>query len=275
MVLVLVLTLLAPVLLLLGGSPATAQGLAPYAFLPAQVFGAVAVGMPDDRTVQVQHYDAATRTWDAPTTLYRTRGRVTCGAIDGRASSPTGPGVALLVECDAPYYEDQAPVHSVAFVSRDGFGWSHRRLGGEAYQAPAISPSATYAAWLVGGIGEYVEWSATTGFAKPARTSYRYDSGGETPVVDDTGTVTVIGPEPNGRQCVVGVHARDLAGGTSHAVVPVDPGCTEGYLENVDALTVLGGGSERATQFTLGRTSVGAPWSLTRVPPADAPGRVE
>lgn len=284
-----VLTLAVP-LGLPGGSAAPAEasepmpvptaGVKDYHHLAAQVFGAVAVGMPNPRTVQIQHFDAATQGWDAPSVLYRARGRVTCGAIEGRATSPTGPGVALLVACDTPYYEDQAPVHSVALVSRDGRSWSHTRLPGEAYRAPAISPSATYAAWLTGGTGEYVEWSATTGFARPAHTTYSYDSGGETPVVDDTGTVTVIGAETRGRRgggtCVIGIHARDLAGATTHVQVPdTDPGCTEGAFENVDALTVLGGGFERAAQFTLARAAVGAPWAVTRAAPVDAPGLVQ
>jgi hypothetical protein len=57
-------------------------------------------------------------------------------------------------------------------------------------------------------------------------------------------------------------------------VTTVDPGCTEGGFENVDALTVLGGGVERATQFTLARASVGAPWAVTKMAPVDAPGLV-
>jgi hypothetical protein len=275
-VLVSVLALLAPVLLL-DGSPATAAGLATYRFLPAQVFGPVAIGMSDPRTVRVQHLDPATGEWDAPSTLVHTRGRVTCGAIDGRASAG---GVAVLVECDTPYYEDQAPVRSIALVSRDGRSWSRTTLPGEAYRAPAVSPSGTYAVWLVGGTGEYVEWSATTGFAKPVQTNYRFDSGGETPVVDDTGTVTVVGAETTGRHgggdCVIGIHTRDLGGATTHSrVATTDPGCTEGAFDNVDALTVLGGGYERATQFTLARASVGAPWAVTKAAPVDAPGLVD
>ena len=267
-------------LLVLGGSPARAAGIAPYRFLPAQVFGSVAVGMPNPRTVQVQHLDPATGQWDAPSTLVHTRGRVTCGEIEGRASAG---GVAVLVECDAPYYEDQAPVHSIALVSRDGRSWSRTRLRGEAYRAPAVSASGSYAAWLVGGTGEYVEWTAGTGFAPPARTSYRYDGGDETPVVDDTGTVTVIGPETTGQNggggggdCVIGIHTRDLSGVRTHTQVrDTDPGCTEGAFENVDQLTVLGGGFERATQFTLARAAVGAAWAVTRVAPKDAPGLVD
>ena len=216
-VLVSVLALVAPVLLVLGGSPARAAGIQHYRFLEAQVFtsaglGSVAVGMPNKRTVKIQHLDPATGAWDAPSVLYRKKG-VTCGEIDGR-SSPGG--VALLLECDTPYYEDQAPAHSVALVSRDLRAWSAKRLPGEAYKSPAISPSGGFAAWLTGGTGDYVLWSAQGGFAPVAATTYDYDGYGETPVVDDAGTVSVLGPENRGRDCVVGVHTRDLAGVQSH-----------------------------------------------------------
>jgi hypothetical protein len=265
-------SLLAGGVALLAASPAQAQGIAHYRHLDAQVFGTVAIGMPDPRTISIQHLDPATGQWDAPSTLARTRGHVTCGEIDGRASAG---GFAVLVECDSPYYDDQAPVDSLALVSRDGRSWSKTELPGEAYRAPAVSPSGGYAAWPLGGRGEFVEWSATGGFASPANTSYDSDSGDPTLVVDDAGTVSVLGPEPSGKACVVGVHTRDLAGARTHTIVEgIDPGCTEGSLENVDALTVTGG-SDRADRFTLARSAVGAPWLLTRIRPVDAPGLVD
>ena len=105
-----------------------------------------------------------------------------------------------MLECDRPYYEDTAPTHSVGLVSRDLRTWAAKRLPGESYQAPAISPSATYAAWLTGGHGGYVLWSAGAGFAAPATTTYSYDgSGDETVVVDDAGEVSVLGPERRGQ----------------------------------------------------------------------------
>jgi hypothetical protein len=266
-----VLAVLATLLLLLGDSPARAQGIAHFRHVEAQVFGTVAIGMPDPHTIAIQHLDPATGQWDAPTTLVRTRGRLTCGDIEGRASAG---GFAVLAECDRPYYADQAPVHSIALFSRDGRSWSRSRLPGEAYLAPAIAPNGQYAAWL-DGAGTYVEWSASTGFLPGSASGYRHDSGGETLVVDDTGTVTVLGPEPRGGDCVVGIHSRDLAGARTHSVVEgVDPGCTEGTLDNVDALTVTGG-VERAERFTISRPAVGQPWTLTRIRPVDAPGLVD
>jgi len=239
-----------------------------YRYVEAEVFtapglGSVAVGMPDPHTMKIQHLDPATGTWDSPTMLYHKR-RVSCGQIEGRAS--TG-GVALLLACTG---------HNVALVSRDLHGWSRTRLVG-VHAAPAISPSGSYAAWLAGGTGGYVEWSVRAGFAPAAATTYDAELNGETLVVDDAGTVSVLGSEPRGADCVVGVHTRDLAGALTHSVVEgIDPGCIGSVLENVDALTVTGGTvlGSRADQFTLARSTPGAPWTLTRIRPSQAPGLV-
>lgn len=256
-----------------GSSPAPgrAGGPASYDFLRAQVFdvpgrGQVAVGMPNERTVKVQRRLAA-GDWSRPAILFRKRG-VTCGEIDGRASAG---GVALLLECDKPYYEDQAPVHSMAFVTRDLHSWASTRLRGEAHQDSAISASGSHAAWLFGGHGQYKLWSAD-GF-RNGQTSFDYDSGGETIVVDDAGTVTVMGPDGTGTGCELGVWDRPLAGPEDHYVIEgIDPGCTEGGVENVDDRTVLGGGL-REQRYTVGREP-GQRWRLTRVAPADAPSLV-
>ena len=251
------------------GSPAVGSNApAHYRYVGAKVFtapglGSVAVGAPNPRTVKIQHLDPATGTWDAPTVLYRTR-RATCGVVQGRGSAG---GVALLLECTG---------YAVAFVSRDLHAWSTTRLFG-VDAAPAISPSGAYAAWLANGTGQYVEWSAQGGFAPGVATTYDYEIGNETLVVDDAGTVSVLGPEPRGQDCVVGIHTRDPAGVLTHSVVEgVDPGCLGGLLENVDALTVTGGRvlGSRADRFTLARSTVGAAWTLTRIRPREAPGLV-
>ena len=138
----------------------------------------------------------------------------------------------------------------------DGRSWSRTRLPGEAYQAPAVSPSGTYAAWLVGETGQYVEWSATTRLREagpdvvplrqrrrdPGRRRHRHGDG------DRAGAA-----HGGAEGCAIGVHTRDLAGAQTHMQVTGDTGCTEGSFENVDALTVLGGGPDRAIQLTLAR----------------------
>lgn len=270
-----VLTALLVGLTVLGGpagsvpAPAAAERPARYEFLKAQVFtapglGQIAVGMPNERVVKVQHR-AEGGEWSRPTTLFRKRG-ITCGEIDGRGSPG---GVALLIECDSPYYVDQAPVHSRAFVTRDLMTWKGVRLQGEAYQDPAISADGSHAAWLYGAHGSYRLWSATTGFTQ-GQTSFDYDSGGETIVVDDDGTVTVMGPDGNGEGCELGVWDKPLVGPEDHYVIAgVDPGCTEGGVDNVDDRTVVGGWY-RPERFIVTREP-GERWALTRKPPVDEP----
>ncbi|GEP38567.1 hypothetical protein NPS01_22300 [Nocardioides psychrotolerans] len=250
---------------------------ASYRHLKARVYrspglGTIAVGAPDPKHVMVQNLDEATFTWSAPRLLFRGANRVTCGDISGRASAG---GVALLLECDTPYYEDQAPASSVALVTQDLRTWSKRELPGEAYRPPAISPNGSYAAWLAGGSGDFVEWGASEGFLPLRRSSFNYDSGGETLVVTDDGTVTVLGPESPGEACVVGVHERTLSGEISSSQVEgVDPGCTEGSLENRGAFEVVGGGSERSARFVIRRADAGSPWLLSSRAPDTAPGLV-
>lgn len=253
-------------------APAAAGKPAKYKFLAAQVFtapglGEIAVGMPNPRVVKFQ-FRTEGGGWSVPRTLFHKKG-ITCGEIDGRAS---GGGVALLLECDSPYYEDTAPVNSRAMVTRDLVTWRAKELKGEAYQDPAISSDGSHAAWLYGEHGHYLLWSAATGFAE-GQTSFDYDSGGETVVVDDVGTVTVMGADGTGDGCELGVWDKPLGGPEDHYVIEgVDPGCTEGGVDNVDDRTVVGGWY-RPERYVVSREP-GQRWELTRIPPVDEPSLV-
>lgn len=247
-----------------------------YDHLRARVYsapglGTIAVGAPTPRRVMVQRLDEASGTWSQPRVLFRSRDRTTCGDIAGRTSPG---GIALLLECDTPYYEDQAPASSRALVTRDLESWRRSRLPGEAYGAPAISPDGSYAAWSAGGIGSFVEWSSGSGFSSRRATTYDSDSGGQTLVVTDDGTVSVLGPESSEGACVVGVHDRTVDGRLSSAQVDVDPGCTEGSLLSRNALEVEGGGYERAYRFVLRRADDTSAWEVAERVPATAPGLV-
>lgn len=252
---------------------------ASYRYLKARVFrapglGTIAVGAPTPRRVMVQRLDEASGTWSTPRLLFRGPGSVTCGDISGRASAG---GVALLLECDSSYSEDQAPTSSVALVTRDLRTWHRKVLPGEAYRDPAISPDGSQAVWPLGGIGDVVRWSSDAGFSPRLSTTYDYDGGGgSTAVVADDGTVSVLGPENGGEGCVVGVHERSPDGRlSSYQVAGVDPGCSEGNLENRSALEVVGGGSERAYRFSLTRADTSSRWQLGSIAPASAPGLVD
>jgi len=250
-----------------------------YRYLKARIYtapgiGTVAVGAPDPRHIMVQRLDEASGTWSKPQVLFLGLGGVTCGNISGRASRG---GVVLLLECDRSYSEDQAPAHSIAAVSRGLRSWNTQVLPGEAYRVPAISPDGSYAAWLAGGPGSFVPWSSTDGvFSELRSTTYDGSNGGETVVVTDDGTVSVIGPESAGEACAIGVHERTLDGQLSSSRVEgVDPGCTEGSLENRGAFEVVGSQYDRASRYTIRREDGSSPWVLTRRAPADAPGLVD
>ncbi len=250
-----------------------------YSYLRARTFtapgvGTVAVGAPDPQHVMVQRLDEASGTWSSPQVLFRGVNGITCGDISGRTSRG---GIALLLECDRPYAEDQAPAHSIAAVSRGLRYWNKQLLPGEAYRTPAMSPDGSYAAWLAGGKGDFVQWSSADGlFSEQRSTTFDGDNGGETLVVTDDGTVSVLGPESAGEECVIGVHERTLDGRLGSSVVEgVDPGCTEGDLENRNAFEVVGDDRDRASRYAIGRADADSPWVLTRRAPAGAPGLVD
>ncbi|WP_205475152.1 hypothetical protein [Nocardioides sp. SYSU D00038] len=260
----------------LGGAGERAGGgLAAYGFLRARVVGAgdrrVAVGMPNRRVVKVQRWVPATRSWTAPRTLFRSPG-VTCGGIEAAASSGA---IALLLECDTPYYEDTAPTHSMALVSRDLQTWATRRIRAEAYQPPAVSPGGGYAAWLTGG-DRTMLWRADVGFGPIVTSGLDGDGGAETVVVDDTGAVDVLGAESDDAgRCVLGAHRRTLSGVLTHQVVPgVDPGCTEGTLVTTDDRHVVGDPTSPEQRYVLARTGTGGPWLVETPAPVDQPGLV-
>ncbi|KQW43115.1 hypothetical protein ASC77_22800 [Nocardioides sp. Root1257] len=250
---------------------------ASYGYVAAQVFtapglGSVAVGMPNPSVVKIQHRRAGATSWDTPSVLFAGKGRVTCGEIDG-AVSPGG--IALTLECDRPYYEDEAPVHTRALVSRDLVSWSRHELPGEAYQAPAISPDGRTAAWPAGGGDGFVRWRAGSGFSRLIGTGFHGDGGAETIVAEDSGTVSVMGAEARSGKCRLGVHARPLTGPEQVQLVDgVAPGCTEGSLTTVDDLTVRGDGSSRATTYVVSRPDTASLWRLTAARPVDGAGLV-
>ena len=264
-----------------GGTAVGAAGSAPadYRFLKAQVFrvpgtGEVAVGMPDPRTVKVQHRLDGEPAWSESTVLFRERS-ITCGRIEGRAS--TG-GVALTLECDTPYYEDQAPARSRAAVTQDLTSWALSELPGEAYRTPGISPSGEHAAWLAGGIGSFVSWSAGSGFSGVRRTSYDSDGSDNATVVADDGTVTVAGGEGRDGRCVLGLHAVSPAGQESIQYVDFAPGqptgCTELSVEGVSSTRITNSRyAGRQGRWVVGRPDEASPWVLLARAPEQAPGR--
>src|SRR6478735_278711 len=108
-----------------------------------------------------------------------------CGAARATAS---GGRVAVTVECDDAWYADQAPTRSVALVGEVGSDWELHDLQGEAYGAPAVSPSGGYAVWSQGG--SVLRWSADEGFEKvdaPSAQAVAVDDDGDLRTADLVG----------------------------------------------------------------------------------------
>lgn len=264
------------------GAAAEQAAPARYKFLRAQVFtapglGTIAVGMPTERTVKVQRLDPGTGLWTRPRVLFEKKG-ITCGEIEGRTSPG---GVALTLECDSPYYEDQAPTHSRALVTSDLQAWSSKRIPGESYRPPGISPSGTYAVWAANGGSDVLTWSAAAGFANPLRpVGHDFDTGDLGYVVDDEGTVTVAGPDTAAGRCVIGLYSRTLDGRTSRQHVDIAPGTEIGCTELAaygESSTRISSGPHvgRAGHWLIGRVDESSPWTLLERAPATAPGLVD
>lgn len=257
-------------------APADAAEPADYGFLRARVFtvpgtGQLAVGMPTPRVVKVQHRLEGQTTWSAPRTLFQRDG-VTCGDLGGHASAG---GVALILECDSPFYIEDAPVKSRAVVTRDLTTFAIRQLPGEAYTDPGISPSGEHAVWLAGYGGNFLTWNAGSGFSALRPSSFEGDSGGEVAVVADDGTVTIAGSTSVGRTCGVGLLAITPDGDESEqrvALAPDTPGtCSEFAADAASSTRVTAADPRPENRWVVGRDDETSPWRVVAVAPVSAP----
>lgn len=249
---------------------------------PVEVHGGVEVRLGDGdrfrvwhsgdlRTVWGRRYDAATGAWGERSVVLRKR-HLYCGDVDARAA---GDAVAVIAECErGSWAEDQAPTASQALYSPDTLTWASRRLEGEAYEEPGISPGGTAAIWPQDA--GYVTWTAGTGFA-----AHRLDLPGQeytlTATIGDDGGVSVLygATDSRGRHCTLAALSRTGDGPVARQDLPVPEACGDVDLRNLDALTVqLGDPSSPETLTTVTRPDTSSPWAVTGVAPARAPGLV-
>ena len=266
----------APVAAAAPGASAADTRPARYRYLPAQVYtapglGQLAVGMPTPRVVKVQHRLEGQSTWSAPQTLFRGE-TVTCGDIGGHASPG---GVALILECDTSYYEENPPTRSRAVVTRDLVSFALRQLPGETTTAPGISPSGEHAVWLAGGNGDFLTWTAGEGFSGLRSSSFDDDSGGEVAVVADDGTVTIAGSTSVDGGCGVGLLAVAPDGSESEqrvALAPDTPGtCSEFSADAVSSTRVSAADPRPENRWVVGRDDESSPWRVVAGAPVSAP----
>jgi hypothetical protein len=262
---------------------AAADEPARFKVVRAQVFtvpgvGTVAIGMPSKRTVKMQRLDPSDGTWSRPEVIFNSGPRRTCGEING-ATSPGG--IALLIECDGSYSEDQAPTKTQALVSRDLETWAGHQVPGESYRPPGISPSGNYAVWAAYGGSDVYTWGADEGFRLPLRpVGNDYDTGDLAFLVDDHGTFTVAGVDNEAKGCVIGLYSRTLAGVTGHQQVDIAPGnptgCSETGVYGSSSTRITGGPYVgRPGRWVVARPDESSPWALVARAPSQAPGLEE
>lgn len=269
--------------LLVSAAPAPAQPVAPATprALPQEVTNGVIVDLAegdrfkvtvarDLRTVWGSRYHADTGAWGARTVVLRKRG-IFCGDVDARASATA---VAVIAECDkGGYAEDQAPTHSQAIYSPDTVTWHSTTLPGEAYDEPGISPSGNAAIWPM-----HQQWVTWTGggfqVVKHALPGQEYSVTG---TISDAGDTSVLyGAAATSREeCFMHVLTVPVTGPEVRQELAVDNACQDYRLANVDALTVeFGESGYPPLVTTISRPSTDAPWAVTGIPPAEAPGLV-
>ncbi len=211
--------------------------------------------------------------WGAESRLVRKK-KLFCGDVKAATS---GPGVSLTVMCDRyGYADDQAPVNSQAMVSTDdGRTWASKTIPGEGYEEPAISPAGVAASWPMGQ-GGFMAWQPDTGYrldrVKASNQEYT-----ETTTVTDAGVVTyVYATGVDRRTCGLVFTAVAPGGQSARQVLPLldDSGCGDVGLESPDANTVVLDGDDTtpALRWVATRPDVDAPWVLSTIAPASAPG---
>lgn len=222
----------------------------------------------DLREVVSRRYDATTSTWGPGQRVLREPG-LFCGSVDARTAAGA---VAVIATCDrGGYADDQAPTSSYALWSPDGSRWEARRLRGEAFEEPGISPDGQSAVWPQDD--RWTTFAAGTGFV--TRT---VDAPGQeytvTATIDDDERVSFLyGGGARGEDCALQVRARTGDGPVEASSLDVPDACADVFFENVDATHVLvGDPGSPAYVSVVARTDAASPWTVTRTAPAYAPG---
>lgn len=225
----------------------------------------------DQREVVSRRYDAATAAWGPVRRVLR-EPRLYCGGLDARTSAGA---VAVIAQCDrGGYADDQAPTSSYALWSADGVRWEARRLRGEAFEEPGISPDGQSAVWPQHE--RYTTFAAGAGFV-----TREVDAPGQeytvTATVDDSERVSFLyGGGSRSVDCALQVRIRTADGPVEAGSLDVADACADVLLANVDATHVLVGDPGTPAYVTVvARSDTASPWTVTRAAPAYAPGLVE
>lgn len=182
--------------------------------------------------------------------------------------------MAVIAECaEGGWSDDQAPVASHALYSADLVTWQTRKLQGEAMEAPGISPDGSRAVWPQDG--GYLAYERPTGFTshEVATPDQEYT---RTAVVADSGRTSLVHGVSDGSDCALVSVNRNLDGTIDQQRFDAPNACADATLVNVDSHTLLlGDPQDPVRTSTISRPEALAPWAVSRIAPAWAPGLIE
>lgn len=224
----------------------------------------LAVVLSSLKKATIQHYSHDDHKWTVPSALYIAEDRE-CGDVEATTSGGT---VAVMLECDTSYAEDQAPTRSVALVSPDLAEWTRRDLDGEAYGSPGLSPSGEYAVWSQAPPGHVLTWSSTDGFD-----TGKVDESGDALTLNDDGTPVTVAIPSEEAPCAV-----TFSAGSGDQTVRLTPtgetwACGDLGVHFPDPNTLVVGGQAAGDGFVLRRAHDDS-WSVTTIAPMHVRGRV-
>jgi hypothetical protein len=133
--------------------------------------------------VMEQIYDADTKTWSEPTSVFKDDTRF-CHSIKLKS---TGDIIAATVTCSISAQDKNGTQKSYVLASTDGTSWKRMDLIG-AEGKPSLSPTGKYVAWTASS--GFLLWNPTGGF-----TPVKYDQSSATPaigVMRDDGSLVII-----------------------------------------------------------------------------------
>ncbi len=275
-----VVALAATAAVLTGSTSGAAPPDVPAPELPREIPGGQEVTLADGdllrvwtsdhhRVVWAKRRDAATGAWGPRTEVLRRR-NLFCGDVDVRTASGA---VAVLAQCDRHgYSDDQAPTASRAIWSADTVTWSSYALEGEAYEEPGISPDGRRAVWP--DAPGYVTWGPE-GF-----TSHALETPGQeytaTATITDTGQVSYLYGSGTARRCRIVVLTRTGDASPTRQELALADACSDSAFANVDSDTTwFGDPTQVAHRAVISRAGAGAPWAVTEIAPASAPGLIQ
>lgn len=148
--------------------------------------------------IMAQVYDASTKTWSKPTTVYKDDTHF-CHKVSARAE---GGVIAATVQCGLSTQDRLGTALSYVLVSSGGQTWKRAAMKG-AKGKPIVSPGGKYVAWS--SPASYLLWSPGGEFKTVPFT--QSDEAPAAAVLQDTGTLLIVTTTSKKKNCTITIHS--------------------------------------------------------------------